>query len=171
MVTIIQAKPENAKLLSEIGKTSFIESHGTSAAPIDIDKYVDQKFTIEMFEKEICDSNNQFYIIYYNNRPVGYSKMIFNSPHPTISQQNVTKLERLYLLKEVYNLKLGYKLFEFNYELSRQNLQYGMWLFVWTENKRAITFYEKTGFTIIGSHNFQISENHSNPNHQMFLVY
>jgi len=46
-----------------------------------------------------------------------------------------------------------------------------MWLFVWIENIRAINFYLKTGFKIIGSHNFNITTTHSNPNHQMYIEY
>jgi ribosomal protein S18 acetylase RimI-like enzyme len=171
MTSIIKAKKEHAPLLAEIGKVSFIESHGNSAAPDDINKYVEHKFTDDVFLKEVSDDNNEFHIIYYNNTPAGYSKIIFDSPHRNILHHNVTKLERIYLLKEFYGLKLGQELFEFNRTLSKKNSQNGMWLFVWTENKRAISFYEKTGFKIIGSHNFKISENHSNPNHQMFLAY
>ena len=171
MISILKAGPENCQLLAAIGKTSFLESHGNSASSEDIADYVNQKFTIEAFQTELSDPKNIFYILYYDNKPAGYSKIIFNSPHPNIQQQGVTKLERLYLLKEFYNLKLGQTLFKFNVELSKTNHQTGMWLFVWTENKRAVAFYKKTGFKIIGEHSFQISKNHSNPNHQMLLIY
>ena len=67
--------------------------------------------------------------------------------------------------------KLGYQLFDFNVNLSKEHNQNGMWLFVWIENKRAVSFYEKTGFKIIGSHDFFLSKTHSNPNHQMLLDY
>ena len=80
--------------------------------------------------------------------------------------ENITKLERIYLLKEFY---LGAELFEYNVRLAKENNQKGMWLFVWVENERAVNFYKKNGFVIIGSHDFKISETHSNPNHQMFL--
>jgi ribosomal protein S18 acetylase RimI-like enzyme len=46
-----------------------------------------------------------------------------------------------------------------------------MWLFVWKENQRAIHFYKKAGFHIIGSYDFRLTETHSNPNHQMLLKY
>lgn len=90
---------------------------------------------------------------------------------PHIQIENVTKLERLYLLKEFYSLKLGLELFNFNLELSKQNNQAGMWLFVWKENQRAVSFYKKTGFKIIGNYDFKLTETHSNPNHQMLLMY
>ncbi|MEI9809852.1 MAG: GNAT family N-acetyltransferase [Bacteroidota bacterium] len=107
----------------------------------------------------------------YKTQAVGFSKIIFNSPHPLIGSAAVTKLERLYLLKEFYDLKLGLTLFKFIVSLSKEENQDGIWLFVWTENQRAVTFYKKNGFKIAGNVDFRISETHSNPNHVMYLEY
>jgi diamine N-acetyltransferase len=105
------------------------------------------------------------------NEPVAYSKIIFNSTYYHISIPEITKLERLYILKEYLDLKLGSILFNFNVNLSKQNNQKGMWLFVWEKNQRAINFYIKNGFETIGLYDFKLSENHSNPNYQMLLKY
>jgi ribosomal protein S18 acetylase RimI-like enzyme len=83
--------------------------------------------------------------------------------------EDIAKLERIYILKEFYDLKLGYNLFEFNRSLARENNQKGIWLFVWKGNERAIKFYKKNGFEVIGNFDYKISETHSNPNYQMFL--
>jgi ribosomal protein S18 acetylase RimI-like enzyme len=171
MILIVKAQEKDFQLLAELGKISFIESHGNSAATTEINKYVNNKYNNQQFKDELSDLNNVYHIIYYNNQPAGYSKIIFNFPHSNIPKKNVTLLERFYLLKEFYNLKLGFELLNFNIELSKKNQQAGMWLFVWKENQRALGFYKKNGFVIIGSHDFKITETHSNPNHQMFLLY
>lgn len=171
MNNIIRATENDAELLVTIGTASFLDSHGHSAAKKDIDAYVDSKFNLATFSEELRDLNNYFYILYHNQIPAGYSKVIFNCAHSNIAFENVTKMERLYLLKEFHFLKLGLELFNFNKEASIKNNQAGMWLFVWTENAKAINFYNKAGFKIIGSHNFKISENHYNPNHQLLLTY
>jgi diamine N-acetyltransferase len=168
-MSIIRATEKDFQLLSEIAKLTYIESHGSSAKPEDINIYLNRNYSHDAFKKELSDTKNIYFIIYHNNRPAGYSKIIYNTPYPNSEIKNVTKLERLYLLKEFYDLKLGLELFQFNMELSKRNDQAGIWLFVWKENKRAVSFYKKNGFCIIGSHDFKISETHSNPNHQMFL--
>jgi ribosomal protein S18 acetylase RimI-like enzyme len=171
MITIVRGTISDAKLLVGIGKTSFLESHGMSASKADIDAYVNLKFTEATFTYELRDNSNHFYIIYHNQTAVGYSKIMFDFPHQNIDAKNVTKMERLYLIKEFHHLKLGLELFNFNLKESKKHDQSGIWLFVWTENERAINFYTKVGFKIIGSHDFEISKNHSNPNHQMLLTY
>ena len=83
----------------------------------------------------------------------------------------VTKMERLYLLKEFYGLEIGLKLMDFNTKLAQEKKQSGIWLEVWIENFRAIKFYKKVGFEIVGKANFTVSETHSNPNYIMFLEF
>lgn len=171
MASIIKATVADFKRLANIGATAFIESHGHSAPLEVIDMFVKQKFNDEACKDELGNSNNIYHIIYNGTEPAGYSKIIFNSTHPLISTNNTTKLDRIYLLKKYYNLQLGAKLFEHSLQLSTQNNQSGMWLYVWTENKRAIKFYEKNKFKIIGSHDYKLTAEYSNPNHLMFLEY
>lgn len=171
MIAITKATENDFKLLADIGRETFLESHGESAGKADIDAYVNDKYSYPVVKEELADTNNIYHFVYFNNQPAGYSKIILNSPHPNIELQNITKLERLYLLKDFYKQKAGLELFNFNVAIAKSNKQAGMWLFVWKENERAISFYLKSGFEIIGSHDFQISATHSNPNHQMFLKF
>ena len=49
------------------------------------------------------------------------------------------------------------------------NKQAGIWLFTWVGNQRAIDFYLRCRFKIIGSQKFKVTETHYNQHHQMFL--
>ncbi|MFZ4800326.1 MAG: GNAT family N-acetyltransferase [Bacteroidia bacterium] len=169
MFSIIKAQEKDCQLLTDIGKISFIESHGSSASSNDINQYVNTKYSNEVFKNELSNTKNIYHLIHYQDQPAGYSKIILNKKFANIQLENVTKLERLYLLKEFYNLKLGLELLNYNIEIAKQNNQIGMWLFVWKENQKAFNFYKKMGFEIIGDYDFKISKTHSNPNHQMLL--
>lgn len=171
MNSIVKASPSDFKLLSDIGKKTFLESHGKSAPKAEIDFYVDEKYSYTTFQEELSNANNIYHIVYYKSQPIGYSKIVYNNSTSNIQMDNVTKLERLYLLKEFHELKMGLELFKFNVQLSKNNNQVGIWLFVWKENEKAVNFYLRNGFQIIGDHNFKISETHSNPNYQMLLQY
>ncbi len=171
MTKIEPAGENDFELLSELGRLTFLESHGHSAPPGVINDYVKKQYDINTVKAELSDAVNIIHIISYNNKPAGYSKIVLNSPHPAINEKNITKLERLYLLKEFYDLKLGNELFKFNLDISKRNEQAGTWLYTWKENPRAIRFYTNQGFEIIGSFDFKLSESHANPNHLMFLGY
>ena len=171
MHQIKKVQIKNTAELATLAKSSFLTAHGHSASKNDIDNYVADNFSEENFIKELANPNNHYYLIYYNTILAGYSKITFNTMNNCIDSKNTTYLSRLYLLKKFYGKNLGKKLFEFNIELSKKHHQKGMWLAVWIENKRAINFYSKMGFKIVGKLDFKISETHSNPNHIMHLEY
>ncbi len=171
MISITKPSLDDLPILTEIARKSFWESHGHSASAEDIKGYMDSKLTEEAFRTELLDERNIFHLIFHNGRPAGYSKIVLDSPLENIAAQNVTRLDRLYFLQEFHGLGLAQQLFEHNLHIAQQAKQAGIWLCTWTENHRAIAFYEKMGFQIIGESNFKISERHSNPNHLMGLVF
>lgn len=171
MISIVKATTHDAVILSQIGKTTFIESHGSSARAEDIDAYVREKYTDEIMANELASPKNNYHILYNDGAIAGYTNIILNEPYTGSPVKNVTKLDRIYLLKEFYGIKLGEELLQFNIHLAKTNGQAGLWLYTWTENKRAVSFYEKSGFKIIGSYDFPISATHSNPNHRMLLEF
>lgn len=171
MVEIFKGELKHSKTLTKIAKQSFLEAHGHSASKEDIENYVSKNFNQTIFKNELLNPYFIYHLISYKNEIVGYSKIVLNMENSNIQYKNVTKLERLYLLKDYYSLKLGAKLFDYNVNLSAKNNQKGIWLAVWVENYRAINFYTKSGFKIVGKYDFQISETHTNPNHIMYLQY
>ena len=170
-MTIIKAGIEHAALISKIGEESFLQAHGHSASKEDIDAYVAKTYTDAVVAIELSNPNNLYHLIYFEEKVAGYSKIVLNQSNENIDSKNITKLERFYLLKEFYGQNIGAKLFEFNVALSKNQLQAGMWLYVWVENEKAIKFYTKNGFKTVGSYDFHLSETHTNPNHVLFLKF
>ena len=169
--SIIKATVRDCTLLEGIGKVSFLEAHGNSAPEEVVTEYVNKNYNESVLAAQLSNPDNIYHLIYHIGMAAGYSKMMYATEQIAIPLPNVTKLERLYLLKDFYGLGLGLELLNYNIELSKKMNQAGMWLFVWKENHRAINFYNKAGFKITGSHDFKLSETHSNPNHLMFLNY
>lgn len=171
MISIVKAEAKDAALLSKLATQTFIESHGHSAPAADIEAYVNEKYTPEMMTAELADPSNIYHIQYYHKNPIGFSKIVLNSPYEGSPVTSICKLERIYLLKAYYGTNLGPALMDFLFHLMKKEKQTGTWLYVWKENTRAIRFYEKKGFRIIGSFDFPISATHSNPNHRMLLEF
>lgn len=171
MTTIVRAKKEDYKLLAEIGIPSFLTAHKHSAAKEIVEAYMEEKYSLRAFKKELEDEANIYHIIYHDGSPAGFAKVLINATHPDISKPGVTKLERLYLLKEYFGLDLAQKLVQYNIDFAKRLGQEGMWLHVWIENHRAVAFYKKVGFKVIGAFDFKLAKDHSNPNHHMYLKF
>lgn len=171
MVQIILATKEDVGALTHLARNTFVASHGHSAAPHDIQKYMDANFTEAQLLPELLNKNCIYSLIYLDDSLAGYSKITFNTTHPQITSTQATKLDRLYLDQNFYGKDLGKKLMHHNLQLSQEKLQLGMWLYVWKENQRAVNFYQKMDFKIVGEGDFRITDNHSNPNFIMYREY
>jgi ribosomal protein S18 acetylase RimI-like enzyme len=169
MITIKKANEEDCRTIAEIGKISVGDAHRASCSAEDMNAFLELNYNENSVREELKDAGNLYYLIEYNNVPAGFSKIVLNDQHPNIERSNVTKLDRIYLLKEFHGLKLGWELMNYNIQLAKQNSQSGIWLFTWIGNKKAIEFYTKLGFKIIGNHHFKVTETHYNENHHMFL--
>lgn len=169
MITIRRAVSDDSNLISEMGRITFIDAHGTSMPGDVIEAYCQQKYNLQSVKDDLEKPNNLYHLIFVDSKPAGYSKIIFNETTHAIQSKNVTKLERLYILSEYYDLKIGKQLFDFNVTLSKENGQSGIWLYVWIGNERALRFYKKNKFEMIGTYDFQLTEGYHNPNYQMLL--
>lgn len=163
MISYAPLTPEHATILSQIGRTSLLESHGHSAPAEIMEAYVSRSFSEEACRAELSEPTNIFTGVWYNDQPAGYSKIICNTPHPQVALTPVTKLERIYLLKEYYGLGLGQGLLARAIESSKAHGDLGIWLDVWKKNDRAIRFYEKEHFEIVGESSFVLTDTRTNP--------
>lgn len=171
MISIIKANENDYQSIVNIGRVAVEEAHRESCSAKDMSEYIAKNYNEAAIKDEFKDAKNIYQIIHFNEIAVGFSKIVLNAEHSNIRQKNVTKLDRIYLLKEYHNHKLGFRLLKYNIELSKNADEAGMWLYTWVENNRAIHFYLKMGFTIIGEHQFKVTDSCSNLNHHMYLAY
>lgn len=169
MISIIRATVADYQPIVAIGKVAVGDAHRAGTPAENLDEYLEKNYNDQTISEELADPNNIYHIINYNGSPAGFSKIILNTKEPGIEAENVTKLDRIYLLKEFFGLKLGLELLNNIIRIAKENKQAGIWLYTWIGNERAIDFYTKTGFTIIGSYKFYVTETYYNMNHLMFL--
>ena len=171
MISIHRATTQDSEAISQIGKIAFEESHKDSCSAQDIASFIKEYYNPNAIHEELKDPKNIYHVLSYDGKPAGFSKIILDFEHANIAQKNVAKLDRIYFLKAYYGMKLGHDLLEFNVELCKASNQSGIWLFTWTGNLRAVNFYQKIGFQIIGHHLYKITDTQYNPNHQMLLEF
>lgn len=169
MITIRKATVSDYDLIAELGATTFIQAYQEKVSRDDLNTFVSNTFNKDLLIEELSNSNIHYYLQYFNNKIAGYTKIVLNVPNANISAKNITKLDRLYLLKKYYGQQLGASLFTHICNVTKKLAQQGIWLYVWDENQRAVDFYSKNNFKIVGHHDFKVSETRSNPNHIMYL--
>lgn len=155
-LTITVAQISDAVLITQLGITTFWETFADQNSKEDMDKYVADEMNIGKLTAEIADTGNTFLLAYYNDTPIGYAKLRSGKIPEQLSDRNPMELERLYVLAEYHNRKVGATLMEYCITLARNCGHDVLWLGVWEHNYRALQFYERWGFSIFDSHIFTL---------------
>jgi ribosomal protein S18 acetylase RimI-like enzyme len=166
---IRQATVEDSEAIAEIGRISFKHAHLGSSPDSYLDQFVEKYYHPSQIQQDILNTHHTYHIILCENSIVGFSKVVLNTTLSSLPGKSVAKLDRIYLLPSFQQKQYGQKLLDHILSFCIANLQYGIWLYAWIGNQRAITFYKKNGFTIIDQYDYPIAEDLTNPNHQMFL--
>lgn len=153
-IKIRQADIADARLISVLATVTFYEAYFENDEASDLANYVSDSFELEKIRAEIANPDCKFFIIYRNERAVGYAKLRRNSPIDCVTDENSIELQRIYILERVYDKGIGEILLTHCLKTAKEDNFSTLWLGVWEENKRAQRFYEKHGFVRVGSLTF-----------------
>ncbi len=119
-------------------------------------KYLDEGFSFEKLTSELNNENSEFYFAELDNEIIGYLKVNFGQSQTELKDEKALEIERIYVLKEFHGKKVGQLLYEKAMQIARQMHVDYVWLGVWEENQRAISFYKKNGFVEFDKHIFKL---------------
>lgn len=154
---IKKAKEVDSEVLSLLGLITYKESHGHFIEnKEDLKKYNETAFSISKTKVDLNNPNIVFYIIYVNDLPAGYAKLVLNGLDKSVNSQNNCQLERIYILDDFIPLRIGQKFLTFLEEEAKAMHSYTIWLSVYIKNERAIRFYQKNGYENVGKSIFLV---------------
>ncbi|WP_299896243.1 N-acetyltransferase [uncultured Aquimarina sp.] len=93
----------------------------------------------------------------YDEKPVGYAKIQLNARSEFIVSNNSCKLQKLYLLQDYLSKGIGGQLQQLILKKAKESSDY-IWLSVLKENTKAVAFYKRDNYKIVGEHPFSIGK-------------
>lgn len=158
MIKIQIAKEADTAMLALLGRVTWAESHGHYIDDKNnLLKYLNKNFSVSKTKQEINNPKNIFYIVYVDDLPVGYAKLVVHAAQESVASLNNCRLERIFIQNEFIPLKIGQQLLTFVEEKAKALQLDTMWLSVYIKNKRAIRFYERNEFKNVGEVNFLVN--------------
>jgi len=145
-----EANLADANLIAVLGSATFYEAYFEQDIPSALANYILESFSPEQIALELAEPGSEFFIIFRDEKAVGYAKLREDPPGPGVTSENTVELQRFYLVERVYGKGVAKALLDHVVDRSRERGFDTVWLGVWTENKRAQRFYEKHGFTDTG---------------------
>jgi ribosomal protein S18 acetylase RimI-like enzyme len=75
-----------------------------------------------------------------------------------LKDKTALEIERIYVLKDFHGKSVGQMLYKKALEIAQMKKVSYVWLGVWEENPRAISFYKKNGFVEFDKHIFKLGD-------------
>lgn len=131
--------------LQKISRQTFSETFASGNTEENMRKYLEEGFSSEKLVAEINDPNSLFYFAVDNGDILGYLKLNLGESQTELKKNEAVEIERIYVLKAWQGKNIGKLLFDWAMDIARTKQAAFVWLGVWEENHRAISFYKKTG--------------------------
>lgn len=158
MNIIRKATIEDAELLSQLGAITFSEAFGEVNTREDLESYLQSAFSIHQMKSEIEEDGNVFFLLFQNDEAIAYAKLNTNERVNALEGKKTVQIQRIYARKKALGTGIGALLMQ---QCISESLAKGMeviWLTVWQQNLRAVEFYKKWGFEIIGEKQFMVGK-------------
>ena len=144
--------------LQKIGRQTFYETFSEVNSEENMKDYLEKGFSSEKLTAELTDSNSEFYFATLNDEVIGYLKINFGTSQTELKDDKALEIERIYVSKEFHGKKVGQLLYDKAIEIAKQKNSDYVWLGVWEENLRALSFYRKNGFVEFDKHLFKLGD-------------
>lgn len=140
----------DARGISRTGRESFSRAFG-HLYPLDVlERYLDDTYSEQKIVSSFSNSRNVFIVADVDDEVVGFLKLKLACHHQLIHGECQVQVQKIYVLPNFANSGLGSCLMRSADAEIGGILSVAAWLMVYEENRRAVCFYERFGYRVIG---------------------
>ncbi len=156
LIIIKKAFITDLETIRSVGRETFYETFAQHNSEDEIQKYLDESFSTEKLEKELNNSDSQFFIAWEEDHAIGYLKVNSGKAQTELQDETSVEIERIYVKSSHHGKNVGQLLYDTALQVAYQKGKKYIWLGVWEENIRAVNFYKKNGFVEFDKHIFRL---------------
>ena len=153
-IQIIKASSSDLFSIVDIARRTFIETYDKFNTRENMNLYLENTLCKSKLQVELENPHSNFYIVKSSNEVIGYLKVNEKHVQTEFKEEDSLEIERIYVLKAFHFQGIGKMLIKKTIQFAKFKGKKKIWLGVWKENKEAIRFYQKLGFSNVGEHVF-----------------
>jgi GNAT superfamily N-acetyltransferase len=156
MIRYRDAGPDDAEVVADLFRRSFVETFGRLYRPEDLRAFLD-RISEAAFREEIANPLFQLRLAEEDGTAAAFAKL---GPKalPVETDEPAVELRQLYVLAPWHGRGIAQALMEWVMERARAGGARELYLTVWTGNERAKAFYRRYGFTYVAPYAFMVGE-------------
>ena len=142
--------------LAMLAERTFRDTFEARNSPENMDLHCRRNFSPEIQAREIADRALVTMVAEETGGLVGYSQLLPSSPSASVKAERPAELRRIYVTRQWQGRGVAQALMK---EALRAAARAGcdcLWLGVWEHNPKAIAFYRKLTFEIVGQQAFML---------------
>jgi ribosomal protein S18 acetylase RimI-like enzyme len=160
-VEIRGAEPADAASIAALAAETFALACPPETSDAAIEEFISQNLTTGHFEGYLADPARDIRLVFDDGMLAGYTMLVFQEPGDAdvasaITARPTAELSKVYLLSRHHGAGIAATLMAATLDVARARGAAGVWLGVNQKNARAIRFYEKSGFTTVGTKTFMV---------------
>ena len=152
-MTARRATPADAQTLAALAARTFPLACPPHTPPDAMAEHIATQLSPARFREHMA-AGAEFYLI----GDEAYLMLAFDRPPIDTDWQRPLEVKRIYVDAHAHGSGLAGQLMKVAFERARQGGHDWLWLGTNKENQRAIRFYEKCGFRIVGERTFFVAE-------------
>jgi len=156
MAALRLALPGDAPSLAVLAERTFRDAFGARNSPENMDLHCSRNFGPDIQLREIGNRGMVTTLADHAGTLVGFSQLKIPSASPAVAAAKPAELNRIYVAAEWHGRGAGQKLMkQALVDAARAGCD-RLWLGVWEHNPKAMAFYRKFGFEVVGTQAFML---------------
>lgn len=153
---IRRAGPDDAASLSEIGARLFLETYRGLIPTENLNDHVEADFSPGKQASELSNPEIASFLVEAEAEPVGFIQLRHSEISVDPDEPAQIELWRIYLEKGWHGQGVAGEMLDVIRDYAHSTGATHIWLAVWENNPRAISFYKKQGFRVVGNQTFDV---------------
>lgn len=156
MPSIRRAGRVDAAPLAEFAARTFADTYAAYNDPEDMAAHITAKYGEAKQAEELVDPTATYLLAEHDGRLAGYAYVRADRMPGGIPMDAPVEVARFYVARDWHGRGVAQSLMDACIAEARRRGGRTLWLSVWQENPRAISFYAKAGFRIVGTTTFRL---------------
>lgn len=145
----------DATALADLAERTFRETFTAGNDPGDMERHCTESFGPEIQRREIEDPDPVTIVAEVENELVAFAQVRLHAPKECVVAERPSELYRLYVASQWHGRGIAQEIMREVLATAARENRDCIWLGVWEHNPRALAFYRKQGFRIVGEHVFR----------------
>jgi ribosomal protein S18 acetylase RimI-like enzyme len=158
LITIRPAIKSDSVALAAIAERTFRETFAAANSEENMDLHCAQSFRTEIQSREISDPQLLTFLAEVAGNLVGFAQLRLAHATNGVPGVRPAEVHRIYVASEWHGRGVARDLMRTVFAAAARAGADCIWLGVWEHNPRAIAFYRKLGFRIVGDHPFMLGQ-------------